>query len=44
MQNNYLTKPDAWGTIFMQPSLKIHVGAAEETSWQYKGYTSGYRN
>ena len=44
MQNNYLTKRDAWGTIFMQPSLKIRVGAAEETSWQYKGYTSGYRN
>ena len=28
----------------MQPSHKIHVGAAEKSNLEYKGYISGYRN
>ena len=44
MQNNYPKKHDAWRAIFMQPSHKNHVGAAEISSREYKGYISGYQN
>ena len=42
MQNNYLTKHDTWRAIFTQPSHKIHMGAAEKSSRENKGYISGY--
>ena len=32
------------GQTLRSLSHKIHVGAAEETSRQYKGCTSGYRS
>ena len=44
MQNNYPTKHDPLRAIFMQPSHKINMGAAEKSSRESKGYISGYQN
>ena len=40
MGNNYRTKHDTWKAIFRQPH-KIHVGAAEKSSREYKGSFKG---
>ena len=44
MRNNYPMKHYAWRPIFTKPSRKIHVGAADKSNREYKGYISGHRN